>query len=168
MWPVTGVSCWPAIFCKLYLLPQSQPVENLAKVTFQQLFFSCPLSLSHPFHHPPPPPKKKRKTILFYPSFVSISIPLPFFLSLSLTATTFCNNEFVSEGRSEQRSWRRKKGKEKESERERNREKVRDKGADGMDAKNQQSHVRTIKINSFSLHSPHPSLSRLEGTQSVI
>lgn len=117
---------------------------------------------------PPPPPKKKRKTILFYPSFVSISIPLPFFLSLSLTATTFCNNEFVSEGRSEQRSWRRKKGKEKESERERNREKVRDKGADGMDAKNQQSHVRMIKINSFSLHSPHPSLSRLEGTQSVI
>lgn len=74
----------------------------------------------------------------------------------------------MSEGWSEQRSWRRKKGKEKESERERNREKVRDKGADGMDAKNQQSHVRMIKINSFSLHSPHPSLSRLEGTQSVI
>lgn len=102
--------------------------------------------------------------VFFLPTFpvTSLSSPPP------PPPTTFCNNEFVSEGRSEQRSWRRKKGKEKESERERNREKVRDKGADGMDAKNQQSHVRTIKINSFSLHSPHPSLSRLEGTQSVI
>ena len=47
----------------------------------------------------------------------------------------------------------------------------RDKGADGMDAKNQQSHVRLIKINSFSLHSLRLSLfslSRLEGTGSVI
>lgn len=146
------------------------PKVSLSRISQKSLFNSCFFLAHFPCHIPfiTPPPAKKRKTILFYPSFVSISIPLPFFLSLSLTATTFCNNEFVSEGWSEQRSWRRKKGKEKESERERNREKVRDKGADGMDAKNQQSHVRMIKINSFSLHSPHPSLSRLEGTQSVI
>lgn len=41
--------------------------------------------------------------------------------------------------------------------------------ADGMDAKNQQSHVRLIKINSFTLHplrlSLSLSLSRLEGTR---
>lgn len=44
------------------------------------------------------------------------------------------------------------------SESERQRERERDKGADGMDAKNQQSHVRLIKINSFTLHSLRLSL----------
>ena len=114
MRPVTGVSCRPAIFHKLYLLPQIQPVENPAKVAFQQLFFLsflCPLSLSHPFHPPPPPQKKEKQFYSTLPLFLFQSNSL---FPLSLTATTtFCNNEFVSEGRSEQRSGRRKKKKEK-------------------------------------------------------
>lgn len=50
-------------------------------------------------------------------------------------------------------------------------EKERDRGADGMDAKNQQSLVRLIKINSFTLHSLRLTLfsfPQLEGTESVI
>lgn len=47
---------------------------------------------------------------------------------------------------------------ENEQGRDRKRERERDKGADGTDAKNQQSHVRLIKINSFSLHSLRLSL----------
>lgn len=94
----------------------------------------------------------KKNYYTIYPTFSCQSLSK----SLSLTPTIFCNNEFVSEGqreRAEEQEWKRKvREKEIESESER------DKGADGMDAKNQQSHVRLIKINSFSLHSLRLSL----------
>lgn len=67
----------------------------------------------------PSPPKKEKQFYSTLPLFLFQSNSL---FPLSLTATTtFCNNEFVSEGRSEQRSGRRKKKKRKEKESERER-----------------------------------------------
>ncbi len=122
MWPITGVSCYPAIFWKLHSKCHFLP-------TVFAHFLLCPLLLLN----------ISRSFLFFFlnPAF-------------SLTTTTFCDNEFVSEGKrkpgSEREKW---KVREKAIESERKR----DTRADGMNAKNQQSHVRPIKINSFSLHS---------------
>lgn len=66
------------------------------------------------------------------------------------------------------RESRGERGKNGKSESERGRVREWDKGADGMNAKNQQSHVRLIKINSFSLHSLRLSLFLYRRAQGVI
>lgn len=139
MWPVTGVSCCPAIFFKISPLAcNCRPVKNPANVTFYQLFLFCLQTFSFMSFSFPRLfwLQKKQK------NFLSISIPNFLYFSHQYSVTM---NLWVKDG--ESRGARGKNGKWE-----------RDKGADGMDAKNQQSHVRLIKINSFSLHSLRLSL----------
>ncbi len=116
MWSVTGVSCCPAIFYKISLLPHNcigRPVRN---VTFYQLFFA--FFLFHIlFLHPFILVKKQ-----FYQpySFSFYFNPTPS-LSLSLSLPLYSVTMNLSEGQREQKSERKKwkvREKEMESERE--------------------------------------------------